>query len=214
MALGKKITVGFFLILVLLLASSAGAAYMLTREVEPGWRKSPTYLDTKEANRKIKLFNQALTKRTRGFVRLSEIEMNALLFDQFGRPRTNIVVPDPDLIRAGVRLWNTNISLYCWEKKTIAGRPVTFAWERVISPAKRTNQWDFNITEMHVGELKLPAPAWPYVIDILGPTDKLLTARQDWLAQIPWIEFTKNEMTDLNEVRLYTYLPASSRPPK
>jgi hypothetical protein len=207
----KKVVVGFGVVVLLLLATAGGIGFMLTRDIDPEWGKAPSYKDVREANRKISLFTKSYNGKNRGFVRLNQTELNSILFDQLGRPRTNKVVLDPDLVRAGVKLSSGNFSLYCWSKKQVGGYPVQFAWERIFTPQKTDKGWTFRVSELHVGDVKIPETLWPQVYSLLGSTDKLLTDGRNWVANIPWIELGKNEMTDLAELRLYNYLPASSR---
>lgn len=207
----KKISVVLGLLVVALLLAGGILIFQLTRDIEPEWRQGPNRLEAHEAKRKLKLLATAQADGTRGFVRLSEVEVNSLLDEQFAQSKSNSVALPPELMRTGVVFSRTNLSFYCWEQRKLGGVPLSLAWERIIVPRRESGKWEFPITEMHVGALKLPPRFWRVANGFLGGVDAIFEERRNWLARLPWIELSRNEANDGMELKLYTYIPAGKQ---
>jgi hypothetical protein len=203
----KKALIGAGVLLALLVLAGAVLVFALTREIDPEWTHAPTKAELPEANRKLRLFTKARTDGTKGYIRLSEVEINSLLEDQLATSRTNSPGFPEDLLHAGVSLTRTNISWYYWEKKRLAGLPLPFSWQRVTSPTKSASGWDFPVAQMYVGAVKLPVRCWQWADWFLGSPDGLFEERKSWLAHLPWMELTAGESTEATELKLYTYVP-------
>src|ERR1051325_1785827 len=75
----KKLFYGIVIIALLLVASACVLAHLLTSEIEIAFTQDPNKVEAHEANRKLQLFSEAREAKRRGFIRLSEVEINSFL---------------------------------------------------------------------------------------------------------------------------------------
>ena len=203
----KKVVVLGVLLTASVIAAAGSFAYLATRSYEVDWVVAPNKVELMEANRKLVLFDQAQTNRQKGFIRLSEVEINSLIENRFkivsGTNKDSTI----ELTRTAVLLTGTNITFVAWLQKPIYGYRVPLVWQRGVVPVKSTNGWSFSVQHMMLGNLEIPKKFWPDVQEFIGPIDSAFDEKKDWLAQIPEVSLTRNEASHNPEVRLYTYLP-------
>ena len=200
----KKIVVGLGLTTVLAVAAVGAAGYYLTRPLALDFDQQPNSYEADEANRKLKLLNQAQSTGKQGFVRFSEVEINSFLDGKYKGAATNTQL---QLVKAGVVLGEGKITFVTWHNASAFGYNLPFVWQRVVKPIKTTNSWSFEVASMRVGAVEIPEGHWEKVEQILGATDSLFDERKDWLKSLPMVTLAKNEQSETPEVRLYTYLP-------
>jgi hypothetical protein len=159
--------------------------------------------------RKIKLLNEAREAKRRGFVRLSEVEINSFLEQSYNDPkkfpRTNAPV---QLVKTAVLLHKTNMTLITWMAAPMLGIELPFVWQRTVMPRQNGERWTFDVTSMQLGKLHIPEAIWPKVETVFGGTDNVFHERRDWLANLPSISLVKNESSLSPELRLYSYKPS------
>lgn len=182
--------------------------YLLTRPLDVEFAQDPNAVEAFEANRKLKLLNEAQTERRQGFIRLSEVEINSFLEGRYNtgkHPQTNSTVR---LVKSGVLLDDRRITFVTWHKAPLLGFELPFVWQRVVAPSSSTNGWDFRLRSMRVGHLDIPSEYWAHIQRLLGSSDSLFEERKTWLSNLPFVSLAQNEQSKAPEFRLYTYLPA------
>jgi hypothetical protein len=200
----KKLVVALGVTIVLALVAVGAAGYFLTRPLTVDFAERPNSVEAQEANRKLKLLNQAQTSGKQGFVRFSEVEINSFLDGKYKGAATNTPL---QLVKAGVILGEGKMTFVTWHNATVFGYNLPFVWQRVVKPIKTTNSWNFEVASMRVGQVEIPEGHWASVEKILGATDSLFEERKGWLKSLPMVTLAKNEQSETPEVRLYTYLP-------
>jgi hypothetical protein len=203
-AILKKLLVALAVTIVLALVAVGAAGYFLTRPLAVDFAERPNSVEAQEANRKLKLINQAQTSGKQGFVRFSEVEINSFLDGKYKGAATNAPL---QLVKAGVFLGEGKITFVTWHNATVFGYNLPFVWQRVVKPVKTTNSWNFEVASMRVGQVEIPEGHWAKIEKILGATDSLFDERKGWLKSLPMVTLAKNEQSESPEVRLYTYLP-------
>ena len=203
--LKKKILGGCGFVALTVIAAIGAAGYFLTRPLPVEFARSPNVVEAHEADRKLKLLNQAQSAQKQGFVRFSEVEINSFLDAKYNNgDATNGPIR---LVKAAVLLGEQNFTFITWYQAPIFGLKLPFVWQRVITPVKDTNGWNYVLESMRVGEVNIPQPQWARVEKLLGVTDSLFEERKTWLRSLPMIQLANNEQSKSPEVRLYTYLP-------
>jgi hypothetical protein len=200
----KKLLFAFALCVALVVAAVGAAGYYLTRPLPTGFAMPPNVVEAQEANRKLKLLNEAQSARRQGFVRFSEVEINSFLDKYNSGNSTNAPVK---LVKAGVFLGDKEVNFVTWHNVDVFGYKVPFVWQRVLTPIKQKEGWSFALRTMKVGAVEIPEGNWPKVEQVLGMTDALFTERKEWLKTLPMVQLALNEQSESPEVRLYTYLP-------
>jgi len=200
----KKIFFAFAACAVLLVAAVGAAGYYLTQPLPTGFAMPPNAVEAQEANRKLKLLNEAQSSRKQGFVRFSEVEINSFLDKYNSSNSTNGPV---QLVKAGVFLGEKEVNFVTWHSVDLFGFKIPFVWQRVLTPIKQKEGWTFAVRTMKVGAVEIPEGNWPKVEQVLGTTDALFAERKEWLKTVPMLTLAQNEVSESPEVRLYTYLP-------
>ena len=200
----KKLFIALAVTIVLALVAVGAAGYYLTRPLALDFEQQPNAYEADEANRKLKLLNQAQSSGKQGFVRFSEVEINSFLNGKYKGAATNTPL---QLVKAGVILGEGKITFVTWHNATAFGYNLPFVWQRVVKPIKTTNSWNFEVASMRVGDVEIPEGHWEKIEKVLGATDSLFDERKDWLKSLPMVTLAKNEQSETPEVRLYTYLP-------
>jgi hypothetical protein len=200
---------GIFAILAVL--AFGGLLLLLTSGIEVQLAQDPNSVEEHEANRKLNLLNDAQANKRRGFVRLSEVEINSFLEGRYnGRSyRTNSPV---QLVKSCVQLNPPHLVFTTWHTRPVLGLNLPFVWQRTLVPVKKSGSWCFSTRQMRVGRVEIPERFWPEVERFLGECDRTFEERTVWLAHLPAISLTRNELSQAPELRLYTYLPESWRP--
>lgn len=182
---------------------------LLTRDVPLEWQQDPNKVELLEAGRKLKLLNEAQANKRKGFVRLSEVEINSFLEDRYQKNAgLNTNAPaDIQIHQTAVLLTSTNLTFVTKLTKTIAGIKTPFVWQRTVVPRKEEKGWAFDVVQMRLGRCEIPPRFWGRVEGILGAGDSIFKEREVWLSQLPAITLTRNELSQAPELRLYTFLP-------
>ena len=204
----KKIFFAFAFCVALVVAAVGAAGYYLTRPLPAGFAARPNAVEAQEANRKLKLLNEAQSSRKQGFVRFSEVEINSFLDKYNSSHSTNGPV---QLLKAGLFLGDKEVNFVTWHSVDVFGYKVPFVWQRVLTPIKQKDGWNFAVRTMKVGAVEIPEGHWPRVEQLLGATDALFAERKEWLKTVPMVQLELNEQSETPEVRLYTYLPKENR---
>lgn len=208
-----KVFWGFVLILGMIGVSVGALLYMLTRQVEIEFAQDPNPLEAHEASRKLNLLNEAREANRRGFVRLSEVEINSFLETRYKaekNSRTNMPV---QVVKTGVLLHQTNLTFVTWLKVPLFGRGLPFVWQRTVTPVRQEEKWVFQTDGMRLGRVEIPKALWARCTARLGLSDSMFEERRVWLGNLPKIALMKNEMSTAMEMRLYSYDPAEKAAP-
>jgi hypothetical protein len=200
----KKIFFAFAACVALVVVAVGVAGYYLTRPLPETFSTRPNVVEAQEANRKLKLLNEAQSSRKQGFVRFSEVEINSFLDKYNSSNSTNAPV---QLVKAGVFLGEGEVNFVTWHSLDVFGFKVPFVWQRVLTPIKQKEGWNFTMRSMKVGAVEIPEGNWSKVEEVLGTTDALFAERKEWLKTVPMVQLAQNELSETPEVRLYTYLP-------
>jgi hypothetical protein len=181
--------------------------YMVTSEIEVNIAHNPNSIETQEANRKLKLFNEALAGKKPGFIRLNQTEINGFLQSRYGKPDKNKANAPVQLVKAGLLLRQTDLTFITWHKVSVFGMEFPVVWQRVVSPLRNKDGWRLSLDEMHLGKLSVPGDYWADVSHYFGSTDAAFEERKVWLASVPTVMISQNEISRTPELRLYTYIP-------
>jgi hypothetical protein len=203
--------------LYLLLAAGTGIGllagcylfFQITADIEPDVRHQPNELDAKEADRKLKIYVEALQDSRRGFIRLSEVELNSYIQQQYFSEakigETNGPIPKTHLLKSQVGLFSEEITWSYWLQRKVLGKAVDLYWQRAIELSGKPKQWVFQTKAMRVGKVEVPPRFWEFVQRQLGDSDMIFSNRFDWLVRLPTLEIKTNDLTSSAELRLYTY---------
>ena len=208
--LKKRLFWGSAIFFVTVLATVGTALYLITRPLENDFAQDPNAVEAHEANRKLKLLSDAQTTQKRGFVRLSEVEINSFLEGRYNSGTASQTNNPVKLVKTGVLLGPDQVTFVTWHKAPIFGFNLPIVWQRVILPVQTTNGWTFALESMRVGQLEIPAQYWPKVDAILGSGDALFEERKAWLQSLPLVSLSHNEVSKSPEFRLYTYVPTEN----
>ena len=181
--------------------------YLLTRPLDVEFAQDPNAVEAFEANRKLKLLNEAQTERRQGFIRLSEVEINSFLEGRYNAAATKPTNSTVRLVKSGVLLDQGSLTFVTWHRAPVLGFELPFVWQRVVTPTGDTNGWGFRLRAMRVGQLDIPLEYWTRVEQILGGSDALFEERKYWLRKLPFVSLAQNEQSKSPEFRLYTYVP-------
>lgn len=185
----------------------------LTAEVDLEGVETPNILDAREAERKLALFSDAMKIARRGFVRLSEVEINSYIeqryFGNSASPaKTTGTAGEPGarVLRAAAFLSHEAVTWTCWVRGEWFGRPREWVWQRTFELVPNCPEAsDFRLASMSVGQLQIPRVLWPQVQAAFADVDDLFTHQAVWLANVPAVEIKTNVFSLKPEVRLFTY---------
>jgi len=198
----------FFVTIFLTVAGAASIlVYMLTSDIDVNIAHNPNSIETQEANRKLKVFNEALAGKKPGFIRLNQAEINGFLQSRYAKQDKNKANPPVQLLKAGLLLRQTDLTFITWHKVTILGMDFPVVWQRVVSPQRTKDGWRLSLDEVRVGKISVPGEYWADVSHFLGSADKAFEERKVWLASVPTVMISQNEISRTPELRLYTYIP-------
>jgi hypothetical protein len=203
----NKILLSFGLIFLTLAGAACVLVYLLTGDIDVDIAHNPNSLEAQEASRKLKLFNEALTAKRPGFIRLNQTEINGFLQSHYGKPDKNKGNAPVQLVKAGLLLRQSDITFITWHKVSILGMDFPVVWQRVVSPQRNKEGWRLSLDEMRLGKLSVPGDYWKDVSRFLGPADAAFEERKVWLASVPTAMISLNEISRSPELRLYTYIP-------
>jgi hypothetical protein len=186
-------------------------AYMLSRDVAFDW-EHPNIVEATAARTKLKKYDDSLARGDRGYVRLTQLEINSYLMTLRTNFATNKIegtaaVPI-HLHKVGVNLGQTNFVLYSWGHAKVFGLSLPFVLQRGFGIQQEgTNHWEFPVEFMRVGDMDIPQEFWPRLEAIINDADAPLLAEMRWMTNIQAMLVTKNELSERPEFRLYTYKP-------
>lgn len=206
----KRLLWGGGTTLAVILGTAGITIYTLTRPLEVDFSQEPNAVEAHEANRKLRLLNDAQTTQKRGFVRFSEVEINSFLEGRYNATREAQTNSPVKLIKSGVILGSDRVNFVTWHQAPVFGLNLPIVWQRIVSPNKTTNGWSFTLASMRVGNLEIPEQHWNRVNAILGVGDTLFEDRKEWLKSLPLVTLAHNEVSKSPEFRLYTYVPTEN----
>lgn len=212
----KKLVWSGAAIFALLLVGAGVFAYLLTRDLDAEFAQDPNSVEAHEAKRKLKLFSDAQAGKRKGFVRLSEVEINSFLDPRYNKAATtstNTATNAPaKVVKRSVLLGSSSLTFVSWHTTDLFGMQIPLVVQRTVTPFKdSTNGWSFASKQVRIGRLDLPERLWPEVEKIFGKEESFIE-RESWLAKLPAIALAKNELNQAPELRLYTYVPDKGRP--
>ena len=205
------------LLFLVLLVVALVLAFMVSRDVSFDW-ENPNNIEAAEARRKIKLHESSMASSQRGFVRLSQLEINSYLMSVLNptnKPTNSVTAEVTEdapgkvkLRRAALALTSTNMILYSWGDGKVMGLPVKFVIQRGLRIHQEgTNAWQINTEFLKVGELDIALKNWPKVQPYLDALDQPLLDQFRWATNIPAMIVARNELNHRPEFRLYTFKP-------
>jgi hypothetical protein len=214
----KRILLVFGLFLAVVVVGAGVLAFMVSRDVPFDW-ENPNFVEASEARRKLKLYDNSVEAGSRGFVRLSQVEINSYLMSMIN-PTNKPVAAAEDIAgpvklqRAALNLTSSNMVLHTWGEARKFGLPLRFVVQRGLRINQRgTAPWEISKEFMKIGELEVSKEYWPKFESYLEALDKPLLEQFKWTTNIQAILVAKNEVSQRPEFRLYTYkpIPAADR---
>ncbi|MDX1952686.1 MAG: hypothetical protein SFY81_10910 [Verrucomicrobiota bacterium] len=207
---GKKI-IGWGLFLLFLLGCGlAYLSYEIFREVGLEWRDDPNPVEAHEARRKLKLFNDSIAAGRRGWVRLSEHEINSYLDERSRGVNSSTNANDTSTpVYSAIDLTSSNLVYYAYPVKSILGKDFSFVVQQRVSLLRVDGKLIFKPAELKLGHLVVPPPCWEWVEEIVGSFDSGFSQEYSLLDKVPQLEIAQNELTQAPELRLYTYSPTA-----
>jgi hypothetical protein len=207
----KRVVFALAFLFVIILGTVVYLAYMVSRTVAFDW-EHPNVIEAASARIKLKKYDDAVARGERGYVRLTQIEINsylAALRTNFSANKIEMSGPIPiHLQRVGVNLGKTNFVLYSWGQAKMFGLSLPFVVQRGFGIRQEgTNRWEFPVEFVRVGDLEIPAEFWPRMGPVLHDVDAPLLAEMAWTTNIQAMLVTKNDLSERPEFRLYTYKP-------
>lgn len=210
MALSRtKVAVSLLLAISLIALLGAGWLCLeLTAEPALEFTQDPNAVEAYHARRKLQLLESALEHNRRGYIRLSEAEVNSFLREAYhtNRVETNGV----SILDSAILLREDGFSFITWLERPFFGRTVPFVWRREIALSPPSGPPAFEVNSMHLGNIEIPSRWWPKVRELLGGADALFDSRRAWVQNLPALAISKNDLSNLPEFRLYTYVPQDS----
>jgi hypothetical protein len=207
----RKLCLALALLLGLAIIALFYGYFQITARIDPEGVARPNPLEAKEAERKLDLYREAQKTSQRGFVRLSEGEINSYLQARyFSASRTSRVdsATSPGsarLLKSRADLFDNTIVWSCWISKDWLGGSMELVWQRSFELVPEGNRWDLRMKGMRLGDLNVPRKLWPVVDASLGGVDEVFINQFDWLTQLPTLEIKTNVFSSKPELRLFTY---------
>lgn len=207
----KRVVFSLAFLFIIILGTIFYLAYMVSRDVAFDW-EHPNVIEAGSARTKLKQYDNALARGDRGYVRLTQIEINSYLNGLRTNFSTNKIemtgrIPI-HLQRVGVNLGKTNFVLYSWGHAKMFGLSLPFVLQRGFGIRQEgTNQWEFPVEFVRVGDLEIPEEFWPRMEAMVHDADAPLLAEMAWTTNIQAMLVTKNDLSERPEFRLYTYKP-------
>lgn len=207
----KRVILVITMFFAVVLGAGGYLFFMLTRDPGIVW-EPPNAVESNEALKNIAFYKKSKAEGVRGWVRISEIELNSYLRSILTNDLSTIEIPPTrfpvKLKQVGVSLSKTNITISSWADAKLAMFTVPFVVQRtVVIHQEGTNQWDFPMQSVRVGEVEIPRRFWRR----LGPTvralDAPVMAGMAWTTNIEAMLVVQNPFSQRSELRLYTYKP-------
>jgi len=165
-------------------------------------------ITVQEAQRKFKLFEDARTNNRKGYVRLTEAEINAYM-DEF-LASDNAVAPtnllhSVQLVKSRIYLKSGGFTWVCWVKASWRWWRCNLVWLRDYDLVYDRGRWDLHLLSMFVGKQRLQPWSWIYADRLLGEVDQPFAGKHQWLTELPAMEIRTNELSLKLEFKLYNY---------
>lgn len=210
-----RLVQGIVTFLGLLVIFFGAIVYLSTRPVDVELAQDPNPLEAHFAQGKLDLLKEACENKKKGFIRLSEVEINSILETKYNDPkniRTNLPVA---LVKTAVLLHQTNLTFVSWHKASlVGGLSVSFVWQRTVSPVPERGGTSIRMDAMRLGRINVPKEVWPKIEQFFGKTDVVFADRRDWIASLPKVAVTKNELSLAPELRFFSYDPDEAPAPE
>jgi len=204
----KRALVGVVLLGVVALGGVAYLGTQLTAAVPVEFRQETNAVEAREANRKLRLLEEALQAKRPGFVRLSEVEINSHLKEKFQGTNAPAGEGKLHLVRTGVLLGFSRVTFVNWLARPLFGQEVPVVWQRVFKLGEGGDP--FVLESMQVGEMAIPKRFWPQAEQWLGGNDTVFTERREWLAGLPKVTLARSEAGKEPELRLFSRVPGTN----
>ena len=195
----------------LILAGLGFLGYMLTRDPGLAW-EPPNPVEAELALKQIAFYKKSKAEGVRGWVKISEVELNSYLQSVMTNQVADAEIPPTrfpmSLKQVGVSLQKRELTIYSWGEARIASIPIPFVVQRTVSIHQEgTNRWDFPMQAVRVGEVEIPKRLWRKLGPTMRALDAPIIARLAWTTNINAMLVSKNELSQRSELHLYTYAP-------
>lgn len=179
--------------------------FKLTRGIDPQWAQDPNPVEGFYANSKIRRLSNE-TSRAGGYVRLSEVEINSYLQDKV-RSFTNSGPSSVVLDQAAILLGEKDLTFVCWTRANFLGLELPLVYQRFYKPGETNSLAALQLESIRIGELDIPKVLWAEAESFFATMDTRFQDGKRWIAGLPAIQLTRNELTKNPEVRLYNFQP-------
>jgi hypothetical protein len=186
--------------------------YAVVGEIEIVFAQKPTAADREEAARKLKLLEEAQTNKKNGFIRLNEAEINSLLQARSPKAAKDRGDKQVELLKVGVLLHDNDITFVNWQEVSVIGLHLPIVWQRDLEAERNKNGWRLALRGMRLGKVTIPERFWSEINRFFGITDSAFDERKAWLATLPTVMLSRNEISQKPELRFYTYVPVVKEP--
>ena len=208
---GKRLVLTLLLGVLAVFALIAFFVVSLTFQPDDACQEKGNSLDTYEARRKMKIITDSLKSTRKGFVSLSEKEINAFLEATYSAPPPKTNGPPEKsgmlLRKCSVDLTPTNIVFYCWASDDFFGRRFPLAWQRTASVKYEVDHWSFEVQKMKVGKITIPSAFWPTISGFFHAVDQTFANLAPSLTKIPAVELAADKEKGGTQFILYNYIP-------
>lgn len=206
----KRVLVVFVLLVLVLLGGAVYLAAQLTASVPIEFRQDTNAVEAREANRKLRLLDEAIKAWRPGFVRLSEVEINSHIREKFNGTNAPAGEGHWRLIRSGVLLGNSRVTFVNWLSRPVFNHEVPIVWQRVFRMVEGQAGLPFVLESMRIGQVPIPEKFWPQANEWLSVNDRIFAERQEWMAQLPKIALARSETGKETEFRLFSRVPGTN----
>jgi hypothetical protein len=203
----KRIVLSLGILVLMLGIGVLILGFLLLGDIDLTIAANPNSFEAQEANRKLKLLSDAQAANKQGFVRLSEAEINGFLQNRYGKAEKNRTNEPLKLVKAGVLLHQNDLTFVTWYKAPLLGIELPLVCQRLVTPQRMTNGWRLSLDEVRIGKLPIPRNYWPQISQFLSTADKVFEDKKVWLASLPTVMISHNEINRTPELRLYNYVP-------
>ena len=196
------------ILLAILVIAGAGLGYFfvqLTARPVIELAQEPNAVETRSALHKVKLFQEAQEGKRRGYIQLSEVEINSYLDETFfsKNHETNGIV----LVNGRLLLNDRGFTWVSWIDASLFGLQLPLVWQRHFDLVKEEEAWKLALRGMQVGQMQMHEDQWETVLGYLDHFEGLYQETFGWVLKAPVAEIAKNELSKAPELRLYTFVP-------
>jgi len=202
-----KILGGF---LVLLLIGAVYLYFQFFADIDSGVGVSPNNIDSGEATRKLEIFRKALDVNRKGYIRLTEGEINSELYKFYSSKNDQKKVSLPDLSKCRVILDEGDVIILCWVRIDFIQGEKQIIWRRRFEILPSNTEGRLSLVSMYIGQIQLPEVLFPKVNQWLGNVDKSLRQNFAWALELPRIEISIVDESAEEELKIFTYYPETT----